>query len=270
MPNNEYDAVLITGNGFDLNLGLKTGYCDFISSDFFCKLLAENNQLCLYLKNQHDLNNWIDIENELKNYSNEVYTNSNRNLFKQEYQSLRKSLCDYLNSIDMSYIDKTSQAYRFLTEKFERLLIFNFNYTLSLEYITHQKNLKHKVFKVHGTAKNNQIVFGVEDNARINKNDVFLKKSTCIWNEICDVNQILSNANNIIFLGYSLGETDHHYFDDFFGNACHSHSVRKNIAISYYKEEGMYDIFKQLDSLTINRIQYLRTHQNFEMIDLAK
>ena len=40
MPNNEYDAVLITGNGFDLNLGLKTGYCDFISSDFFCKLLA--------------------------------------------------------------------------------------------------------------------------------------------------------------------------------------------------------------------------------------
>lgn len=264
---------MITGNGFDLNLGLKTGYCDFISSDYFCKLLAENNQLCVYLKNQQDLNNWIDIENELKNYSNEIYTNSNRNLFKQEYQSLCKSLCDYLNSIDMSYIDEASQAYRFLKEKFERLLIFNFNYTLSLEYILHQNNLKHKVFKVHGTAKNNRIVFGVEDNARINKNDVFLKKSTCLWNEILNIDSLLSNVKNIIFLGYSLGETDHHYFNHFFQTAAidnFSDRNRKNILISYYKEDSMYDILKQIDKMTSNHIQSLRTHQNFKMFDLEE
>ncbi|MFR8357316.1 MAG: AbiH family protein [Parabacteroides sp.] len=30
-------TLLIIGNGFDLNLGLKTGYCDFIKSDYFKK-----------------------------------------------------------------------------------------------------------------------------------------------------------------------------------------------------------------------------------------
>lgn len=274
MTNNDYHAILITGNGFDLNLGLKTSYQDFIISDTFNSLLTAKNQLCLYLKNQHGVNNWIDIENELKTYSNSIYKDSNRNIFRHEYQSLCKSLCDYLNNLDMSCIDETSQAYEFLTEKFERLLIFNFNYTLSLEYILHQKNLNHKVFKVHGTAKKNKIVFGVEDNARINADDVFLKKSTCLWNEILNIDSLLSNTKDIIFLGYSLGETDHHYFKRFFENAAinvfMNENRNKNISISYYGEEGMYNILKQIDSMTNNHIQNLRTNQNFKMFDLAK
>lgn len=273
MTNNDYDAILVTGNGFDLNLGLKTSYQDFIVSDNFSSLLKANNQLCLYLKNQHGVNNWIDIENELKEYSNSVYKDSNRNIFRQEYQSLCKSLCDYLNNLDMSNIDETSQAYEFLIEKFERLLIFNFNYTLSLEYLLYKNKLKHKIIKIHGTAKENKIVFGVEDNARINPSDVFLKKSTCLWNEILDIDSLLSNVKDIIFLGYSLGETDHHYFKQFFLTAAINNFMdksRKNILISYYKEDSMYDILRQIDGLTNNRIQGLRAHQNFKMFDLAK
>jgi len=276
MTNNDYDAILIAGNGFDLNLGLKTSYQDFIVSDAFSSLLKANNQLCIYLKNQHELNNWIDIENELKEYSSSIYKDSNRNIFRLEYQSLCKSLCDYLNNIDMSYvddIDETSQAYKILTEEFGRLLIFNFNYTLSIEYLLHKNNLNHKVFKVHGTAKKNRIVFGVEDNARINANDVFLKKSTCLWNEILNIDSLLSNAKNIIFLGYSLGETDHHYFKQFFQAASINNFMdksRKSILISYYQEEGMYNILKQIDGMTNNKIQGLRTYQNFKMFDLAK
>lgn len=276
MTDNNYDAILVTGNGFDLNLGLKTSYQDFIVSDTFNNLLKANNQLCIYLNNQHELNNWIDIENELKEYSNSIYKDSNRNIFRQEYQSLCKSLCDYLNNIDMSNIDaidETSQAYKILTEKFERLLIFNFNYTLSIEYLLHKNKLNHTLFKVHGTAKENKIVFGVEDNARVNANDVFLKKSTCIWNKIYDIDKSLSNTKNIIFLGCSLGETDHHYFEPFFKTAAINNFMdrsRKNIFISYYGEEGMYNILKQIDDMTSSRIQGLRTHQNFTMFDLAE
>lgn len=268
-----YDGILITGNGFDLNLGLKTSYPDFIASDVFSNLLTAENQLCLYLKNQHGVNNWIDIENELKEYSSSIYKDSNRNIFRQEYQSLCKSLCEYLNNLDMSFIDETSQACKFLTEEFERLLIFNFNYTLSLEYLLYKNKLNHEILKVHGTAKENKIVFGVEDNARINASDVFLKKSTCIWNKIYDIDKILSKAKDIIFLGYSLGETDHHYFKQFFQTAAINNFMdknRKNIFISYYKEDSMYDILKQIDDMTNNRIQGLRTHQNFKMFDLAK
>lgn len=273
MSENEYDAVLITGNGFDLNLGLKTSYQDFVTSDAFNKLLTTNNQLYLYLKSQHELNNWIDIENELKEYSNQICKDSNRKTFRQEYQTLCNSLCEYLNNLEMPDVDETSKAYELITEKFKNLLIFNFNYTSSLDYIAYQNNLNHKILRVHGNAKKNKIVFGVEDNARINANDVFLKKSTCLWNEMLNINSVLSDTKNIIFLGYSLGETDHHYFKDFFQSASINNfmdKTRKNILVSYYKEDGMYDVLKQIDSMTNNRIQGLRTHQNFKMFDLAE
>ncbi len=273
MTNNEYDAILITGNGFDLNLGLKTSYQDFITSDIFNNLLTANNQLCLYLKSQHELNNWIDIENELKEYSNIICKDSNRKVFRQEYQILCNTLCEYLNSLDMSGIDETSKAYEFIVEKFKNLLIFNFNYTLSIEYILYQRKLSHEVLKLHGSAKKNKIVFGVEDDARINVNDIFLKKSTCLWNEIIDVENILSKTNNIIFIGYSLGETDHHYFKHFFQDLSlmKPHNGKsKNIFISHYQEDGMYEILKQIDSLTSHRIQNLRTNHSFDMFDLAE
>lgn len=273
MSENEYDAILIVGNGFDLNLGLKTSYQDFITSDIFNNLLTNENQLCLYLKNQQELNNWIDIENELKVYSNTICKDSNRKIFKQEYQALCGSLCEYLNSLILSNIDERSKVYNVITEKFNKLLILNFNYTSSVDYILYQTNMSHKILKIHGSAKKNKIVFGIEDGARININDVFLKKSTCLWNEIIDIEGVLSEANNILFLGYSFGETDHHYFKHFFQNLSvlkPRDGERKSILISYYKEDGMYDILKQIDSLTGNQIQKLRINHNFNMFDLAE
>ena len=72
MSTKEYDSILIIGNGFDLNLGLKTSYQNFIASHVFKNLVDGNNQLCKYLNNQNELNRWIDIENELKKYSRDV------------------------------------------------------------------------------------------------------------------------------------------------------------------------------------------------------
>jgi len=272
MSENKYNAILIIGNGFDLNLRLPTSYQDFIASDIFNNLLAENNQLCLYLKNQSELNNWIDIENELKEYSYNVYKEPDRKVFRQEYQKLCSSLCEYLNDLDISKMDETSKAYKYITTvgEYKNLLIINFNYTSSIEYIAIQNNLNPQIVNVHGSATNNKIVFGVEDNARINANDVFLKKSTCLWNPILNIDSILSNENTIVFLGYSLGETDHHYFKEFFQKLSHVNHLdktKKNITISYYEEDGKYNILKQIDALTSNRILGLRTHQNFKMMD---
>lgn len=43
---------------------------------------------------------------------------------------------------------------------------------------------------------------------------------------------------------------------------------KKNIIISYFKEDGMYEILKQIDILTSHNIQELRNNQNFIMKDL--
>ena len=43
------DVLLILGNGFDLNLGLKTSYADFIKDTFDTNKECENS-LCSHMK----------------------------------------------------------------------------------------------------------------------------------------------------------------------------------------------------------------------------
>ena len=85
----ENDEISLTGplgNGFDLSLGLSTSYMDFVNSDEFQILLNMQNQLAIYLKVNAELQNWIDIENELKLYSK----NEDNAKFKTEYEALCK------------------------------------------------------------------------------------------------------------------------------------------------------------------------------------
>lgn len=108
---NKYQSALIIGNGFDLSLGLSTSYMDFVNSDEFQILLNMQNQLAIYLKVNAELQNWIDIENELKLYSK----NEDNAKFKTEYEALCKQLVVYINNIDYSSINKNSKAYEVLT-----------------------------------------------------------------------------------------------------------------------------------------------------------
>lgn len=70
--------LLIIGNGFDIGLGLKTKYADFIKAieteDYFKDNEFKNCNLFLYLRNklyqssQIEEFRWVDVENELKYY----------------------------------------------------------------------------------------------------------------------------------------------------------------------------------------------------------
>ena len=40
---------IILGNGFDIAYGYKSGYRDFLASDFFKKLLLQGNNLAKYI-----------------------------------------------------------------------------------------------------------------------------------------------------------------------------------------------------------------------------
>ena len=47
--NNPNIVALILGNGFDIANNFKTGYCDFIESDYFKLLLDKNNSLATHI-----------------------------------------------------------------------------------------------------------------------------------------------------------------------------------------------------------------------------
>jgi hypothetical protein len=130
--------LYIFGNGFDLDLGLKTSYSNFIESNDFKNLIqpASDCTFAKYLfKNYNPESKWMDIENELKIYINNVYSN-NGIAFKREFQFLKSALVNYLHSeIRNNRINYDSNAARICNKILDdiknniEVRIINFNYT---------------------------------------------------------------------------------------------------------------------------------------------
>ncbi len=270
----KYDIALIIGNGFDLNLGLKTSYTDFVKSEDFIDLVRRNNQLSRYLNDVHNLKNWIDVEKELKNYS-KINAEKNGSFFI-EFKELSNALQTYLRTINNSYLTPQSRAYKLIYKIIKsNALIIDFNYTstvsdifeeLEIDINSQDSNIEH--IKIHGSVENDNIIFGVEDNANILSQHVFLKKSTHENFNPIDFSSAISNSDTFIVFGHSLGETDHMYFDDFFSNAVfRSSTKRQNMLFYHYGEQSYYDIFAQIDKLTSRRITKLKQLNNLKTID---
>ena len=102
----QYDKLLVIGNGFDLALGLKTSYLDFmrwLKNEHY----MDYAYLYRYLSSELNQKRWIDIENELRVYSNKICNPSESHLneegkqkisskFRREHKSLCDILCEYL------------------------------------------------------------------------------------------------------------------------------------------------------------------------------
>lgn len=157
---------------------------------------------------KNELEKWIDIENELKIYSIQIFKDNNRDKFKKDYQDLCNALCHYINGIDYNEMSRDSDAYERISgvlNSYESVEVLDFNYTESIDNIIYvmgvdTKKIKH--IRVHGSAKEKNIIFGVEDGARINPNDSFLQKSYndnyCVL-----VKDSLKSANDILVYGHS-------------------------------------------------------------------
>lgn len=248
-----FSNVIILGNGFDLNLGLETAYSDFIESKYFKDKL--DVPLFSYLNQQRQIKRWIDLEVELKHYAQSKKDDpSPETSYIREFQLLCRSLKSYLKDVGNYKINQHSIGASFLREKSDQgTLILNFNYTDTVKLVLKEKYLTIKELKIHGSC-NKDIILGVEDEAVIPKHFIFLKKSTSsIYLSDIDYNKILLEANNIYFFGYSLGETDHSYFKDFFSKIS-SGFDRKHIVFYYYQEEGKYNIDYELDTLTLHQL----------------
>ena len=157
----KFSNILVIGNGFDLNLQLKTSYSDFIASQDFNNLLTNQNSLAKSLSEKHNLQNWIDIENELKNYSKFPAAIGS---FEEDYYALCQALINYLNAIDYSTIEVASRAYELVKSISKTdFLILDFNYTRTGQIILQKEGISKaeiemRLLKMHGSlesGKNN-------------------------------------------------------------------------------------------------------------------
>ena len=273
IPGVQRQKVIIVGNGFDLSLGLKTAYSDFLHSSEFQEMIRSSNRICLELKMKHDLQKWIDVENELAIISAQLDTED----IEDEFEQLKKSLCAYLNNIDYSKINVDSKAYKFLMDMVSTsYVIYNFNYTDSVKLILAREGmtqfeLNENVIMVHGSCESNNIIFGVEDTAATMPKDIYMKKSSNLHIEPLDLNRIVLNNTTLHIFGHSLGQTDHSYFTSFFeSRTLNERGTTAPISIYHYGRLGKNQIFHQLDILTGHRMIKFRQMNFFGMIDASK
>lgn len=266
-------TVYIIGNGFDLNLGLKTSYKDFVNSSIFMNEVDAGNKLFDYLHGAHQEPNWIDIEKELEKYSKNNGNDSQG--FLRDYKELCKKLKEYIKSINVSSMNVNSEAYKLFTSKYfdDPVTIINFNYTKSVSHILESHGYDHVdewIMHVHGSAEIDDIIFGVDDGARIDEEHTFLyKSSSSIYNGKGCINA-LKEFDTLHIFGHSLGESDHMYLDFFYSLSLYNTGHDKEINIYHYGEEDKHKIYKQLHKLTGNGVAKLKNNTKLRVFDLKR
>lgn len=227
---------------------------------------------------------WVDIEKELSEYCLELnyggqmtqMKQKGRATFYQEYTLLKDALKKYLKSGLYPSIDYEKSNAQKLIRELEYggdNLIATFNYTKSTEIISGgaftQEN--GKLLHVHGSlSDDDDIVFGVEDSADLPKRHSFLYKAYSKYKNTNKFAEWLFHAENIIFYGYSLGDTDKQYFVEYFRSLCHLNKNKKRIIFCHYGEQAYNDLKWQLRIFTDKQLSAFEMYNDVKFIDSSK
>lgn len=267
-------TVVIIGNGFDLDLGLKTSYRDFVTS-LECNILryGNRNNLLSMILDKFYLQNWIDLEEELKELAlrlNYVALPKHKD-FKAEYLGITKCLHSYLkriqDSVQESGLREISCAAKLLElmcdypSEFE---IFNFNYTdlnvfgRFFGYLSDKEELQFR--NVHGTLDSGSIIVGFEDDVPNLQGFHYMIKTFNDNYSTSHVRESLMNAHEVVIFGHSLGSTDYPYFSEFFASKStlrQESDTPVRITFVTANENSKLSILRQLKIMNGNRTNIL-------------
>lgn len=279
--------TLVIGNGFDLDVGLKTRYIDFAESKWWpfkdARLSDGYETLAYTLNKKARLERWFDVEEVLYDYARidrervlpPIHTIYSQD--KRAYEELNKSLITYLRDIEDDLEPaKESKAVRVLDEFYNmdgEKRIYTFNYT-DLSWIA-QINEVHYDMSVpctyiHGKIGNRQIILGVGSNRDLKKDyNIFYKTFSPIYQSSGIINDLLESDEIIIF-GHSLGTNDYPYFESVFKKAAsldtNSSSKRRKITIYTKSYADRLEIDHHLRQMVGSDITLLKNLNDFSII----
>ena len=223
--------ILILGNGFDIDLGLKTRYSDFANSKNWEKLMEDSllydPDLLGELQNAKETEAWFDIEKTMNDYVREL---------KRDYLVSDLIEKDKSNFIKVSeslsqYLKKEQKERALNTGSFAEQVLqlvsevggfeyYTFNYT-SLSSIAESCGIKidsSKITHVHGSLENDSIILGIltDPDNQIYEQYSFMYKDNSLFYMSNNMYEDFEKANDIIFFGHSINCMDFLYFKDFF------------------------------------------------------
>lgn len=253
--------ALVIGNGFDIDMGLRSRYSDFAKSSEFSDLA--NRMYNMYYKEERDLSlvlqlqraslesNWFDIEEEIHKYivNHPVIDDEKIHLVRSEFEELKKVLTNYLKRITTNYTADKEKLSTYLFYRLREcpLTVYEiyFNYTNPHEYL--KLPLQMEVFNgaqhwctyVHGNLQDNDIVLGcdLQSGEQVNRQLSFMYK----YNQLKKANHVarsILEAKEIFFFGHSINEMDFCYFKEFFKAASASPNPIRHLTIITYDEES--------------------------------
>ena len=254
--------ALVTGNGFDRDLGLPSSFSDFAKSEEWRNLTiaygvnlsrTDMEMSLLWHLNNAIQPNWFDIEEVIHQFvlnhpnvsEEEAYS------IQKEFEGLKSAFHRYLMRVTKDFrADKGKLAYQFLWQLPQcpvYITDFSFNYTTPesfIEKLPQPINLYHITREhMHGSLRDNDIIIGCDlgENEKVNRKLSFMYK----YNKLKHANHInlsLDEAREIIFFGHSINEMDFCYFKDFFKKASSSYEIPKNVTIITWDENSEHNI----------------------------
>lgn len=224
-------GIIILGNGFDLDLGLKTSYADFAKSEFWQDLMADNNhstndqRLLGFLKGKYDVDKWIDIEAALLEYALDKTENhriSNAEEDREDYKQLCQALKQYLIEQQNDYVPSSFSVARGLMGSFKSMTnaskLYSFNYT-QLDVLGQKLNIRLgcDAVHIHGSLMDEgNLILGIDTNKTIDERYSFLYKTQNRQYRHTDILKDLRDKDEYIFFGHSLNGMDYSYFKSLF------------------------------------------------------
>lgn len=270
------NKYIVVGNGFDMNIGLKSSYQSFLDD------IGENYKLKepsdFYKFNslfQKDINdNWSDFEGLFENLIFNANSIEDKKLACQTVDTYNKAL----ERLELQFYTYLSREYRRWKQRivgevnpiyrsiFRDAKVFNFNYTNTLSDIE-LKDLAGKVYQVHGSLENRNIIFGggflehdrvsdiVLHNSTDNDKLVRIKKDHLLLKERDEMIKDIKSDDemDLYILGHSIAGTDLNFLSKWIKKA-------RKIYLFYYKRdysEKMQTLLQNFKRDVVEKVQLI-------------
>ena len=274
---NRSGALLLIGNGFDKSINLPTGYSDFLESEEFYTAYkatikeSPTSGLFTHLKEKQNLENWVDVECELKKFalekSQESINSYYSSVLRKDYKLLKASLKNYLQRISADVkVGVDNPVYSFLKtvakQSFSERVINQLGLSLKQNFSIHN---------LHGSIEEDNLIFGIsevesERNEFISEEITFLQKSYCVNYNPTRFTQALGGTAQIYFYGVSLGESDSDYFKNYFKRLVFDNQ-RVEFCFSFFEETGLQHLHNRLRVYTGNDVYGFKSTHSVTYFD---
>lgn len=267
---------IVVGNGFDMNIGLKSSYQSFLDDIGEKYKLKEPSEF--YKFNplfQKDINdNWSDFEGLFENLIFNANSIDDKKLACQTVDTYNQAL----ERLEFQFYTYLSREYRQWEQQiagevnpvyssiFRDAKVFNFNYTNTLTDIR-LKDLADKVFQVHGSLENRNIIFGggflehdrvseiVLPNSTDNDKLVRIKKDHLLLKERDEMTKDIESDGemDLYILGHSVAGTDLNFLSKWIEKA-------RKIYLFYYKRdysEKMQTLLQNFKRDVVEKVQLI-------------